>query len=57
MGDQLTQFPQENWREIEIEVAIQFKLMAAAAREQVDWTRTRRFQAEMAIHAEEASAQ
>lgn len=53
MGDQLTQYPQENWRQIQIEVAIQFKLMAAAARgEGLD--QTPQFQAEMAIRAEEA---
>jgi peptidyl-prolyl cis-trans isomerase C len=31
MGNQLTQFPEENWRAILIQVAIEFKLIAAAA--------------------------
>jgi peptidyl-prolyl cis-trans isomerase C len=31
MGNQLTQFPEENWRAILIQVAIEFRLIAAAA--------------------------
>ncbi len=51
MGDQLSQFPQENWRQIEIEVAIEFKLMSAAARgEGLD--QDTEFQAEIAMLAE-----
>ena len=33
MGDQLTQFPEESWRQILIEVAVDFKLMGRAAAE------------------------
>ena len=31
MGDQLTQYPEENWREIVIQVAIESRLIAMAA--------------------------
>jgi peptidyl-prolyl cis-trans isomerase C len=48
MGDQLTQYPQENWREILIQVAIEFRLVANAADAQALGDNPF-FQAEMAL--------